>query len=949
MNRLFAVCLSFILITSTNGQQALHSLGEVVQNGTWVMLEADLNMSPDSYLHSYKKDFGLDELDQFAQLDHEHDRLGQDHYRYNQTHRDIPVEGAQYIVHAENDKVIRSNGKLVSGIYANNTPLIDAATALDAAILYMDAERFYWEDPHKEALIKRLKRDETATFYPKPELVYADRNYSQDGDNYRLAWKMALFAEGPKGHKTIFVDAKDGHILYALEECHDAGVEGIAETRYHGTQHFMTDSVAPGHYRLHDYSRPASIETYDMRRLSQTLVPDSAVDFTDDDNYWDHHNTLADDAATDVHWGMQETYDYFANKHGRISYDGDSSAIVSYVHVRNNWFNARWTGMWAEFGDGNGNPLTSIDVVSHELTHGVTRTSSGLVYRNESGALNESFSDIFGVAVEWQSYPDSADWYMGVLDFQFRSIKDPKEMGDPDTYLGVNWWTDEGDNGGVHTNSGVQNYWYYLLSMGGSGTNDNGDTYNLTGIGMEKAEAIAFRNLTTYLTVSSTYIDARYGAILSAEDLYGPCSEEVMQTIHAWYAVGVGPDMVIEDFEVEAPMSPIQQSCAFSDKEMVSMNILFRRSGCQNGLPAGSRIPLGYTLNGATVYDTLVLDSDIVDGDNITYTFPASINLSEPDFYDFEFFIDIPEDDNNQNDNYDDYTVLSIKTQDTSSLVNFNWFNRPPVPIYYRVENENSYADVARAAAATGLRGFLLTGKDVNQDNIDPATNEDENFTKNLSYESRMCYCVDASDFDSLSVAFDLRQGFAGAYAEIFGDTFDITPALAMRLIADEVPVSQQFHPSPIVNDTIDTDTFVHHAINLDQLAGTSFDLCFQGKHFFDDHDDFAGEGDYTHIDNVEFIMKKTVSGRTETEFTEDNINAFPNPSVDQFTLTWAEGLDKVEEIQILNITGQPVLRLKDIVGQSIDIDASNFTAGVYFVQFDLGDRQAIKRIIIGE
>ena len=121
-----------------------------------------------------------------------------------------------------------------------------------------------------------------------------------------------------------------------------------------------------------------------------------------------------------------------------------------------------------------------------------------------------------------------------------RSISNPNAYSQPDTYYGDSWYSGSGDNGGVHYNSGVQNFWFYLLSVGGSGTNDNGDSYSVTQIGMDAAAAVAYRNLTVYLSSSSQYDDARAGAIQSAIDLYGAGSTEVIAVTNAWYAVGVG-------------------------------------------------------------------------------------------------------------------------------------------------------------------------------------------------------------------------------------------------------------------------------------------------------------------------------------------------------------------------------------------------------------------------
>jgi gliding motility-associated-like protein len=201
------------------------------------------------------------------------------------------------------------------------------------------------------------------------------------------------------------------------------------------------------------------------------------------------------------------------------------------------------------YGDGNGgswSPLTSVDICGHEVSHAVTTNSAGLIYRYESGALNESFSDIFGNAIEYYADSTQFNWGMGEdITSSGRGIRNmakPNDFKDPDTYKGDFWHTAPSDNGGVHVNSGVQNYWFYLLTKGISGTNDNGDSFKVDSIGIKKAQQIAFRNLTSYLTPSSNYKEARYYAIQSAADLYGECSDEVIATTNAWYAVGVGPE-----------------------------------------------------------------------------------------------------------------------------------------------------------------------------------------------------------------------------------------------------------------------------------------------------------------------------------------------------------------------------------------------------------------------
>ena len=234
----------------------------------------------------------------------------------------------------------------------------------------------------------------------------------------------------------------------------------------------------------------------------------------------------------------------------RISWDNAAGALIAYNNAKAGENNACWgcTGNSAIFYAGNTASATddwnTDDIMGHEFTHGVTQASAGLVYEKESGALNKSFSDIFGEMVEsWSE--GNCDYLVGGDRGAIRSFITPKSYNDPDTYLGKQvgfhqlYPCKSNDYCGVHTNSGVQNHWFYLLSEGGSGTNDKGDKYNVTGITRFKARLIAYRGLTTYLTSSSNYIDARAASLHAAWDLYGQCSQEIISVGDAWHAVGV--------------------------------------------------------------------------------------------------------------------------------------------------------------------------------------------------------------------------------------------------------------------------------------------------------------------------------------------------------------------------------------------------------------------------
>ena len=267
--------------------------------------------------------------------------------------------------------------------------------------------------------------------------------------------------------------------------------------------------------------------------------------------------------ALDAHWGMEKTYDFYLNVFRRNSYDDRGGVIRQYVNHPS--FDKNYAGanlrlqntMFYGLGDGvNYHPLVSLDIIGHEFTHLVIGNNGigSLVYQAESGALNESFADIMGTAIEFHTDVDP-DWTIGeqfVLKSPgfIRSMSDPKQVKHPDTYMGTHWVNTSytsNDHGGVHTNSGVQNYWFYLLCEGGSGTNDLGNSYGVTGIGIVEARRIAYRNLTTYLTKHATYQDAYQGSLQATADIFGNPSRQYTAVQQAWYAVGIGEEPDIEE------------------------------------------------------------------------------------------------------------------------------------------------------------------------------------------------------------------------------------------------------------------------------------------------------------------------------------------------------------------------------------------------------------------
>jgi len=308
---------------------------------------------------------------------------------------------------------------------------------------------------------------------------------------------------------------------------------------------FSWAAYVEGKYRLRETTRGKGIVTLNAGSGEGFA---SYVDYVQDElPFMKEENRV----GVGVHWATEKTYDFFYETFNRNSFDDEGGAIISYADwmIGDAQFNASWSGGFAAYGAGDGENFGSfgtVDVVGHEITHGVTRHSAGLVYRGESGALNESFSDILGTSVEFYAEGrDKGDWLIGEDIFTgsgaWRSMENPGDFSDPDTYLGTYWFDvkEDGGNGGVHTNSGVQNHWFYLLSEGGEGTNDDYLAYNVSGIGLEKATSIAYRNLTLYLQPDSKYHDAALYSVRSAKDLYGENSQQAQSTLDAWDAVGI--------------------------------------------------------------------------------------------------------------------------------------------------------------------------------------------------------------------------------------------------------------------------------------------------------------------------------------------------------------------------------------------------------------------------
>ena len=488
-------------------------------------------------------------------------------YRYVQTIDGYPIEFSAWLVQVDGNRVYALNGEILDKPVANTSFSISEQDALNLALEYFNAEIYMWDDVSEENNLKIFKNDQSATYFPKGEKLIVPDKTVFAGSELRAAYKFNVFSKKPYKRRNIYIDAQTGKVLLDMQLLTNSDEVGTAITQYSGTQQINTEYTG-GVYILNDNTRGDGIKTLNCNNGTDY---GAATDFSDDNNSWNNVNAQLDEYATDAQFATAATYDYFLNVHSRNSINGAGYQLWSYIHFNlidygyGTNVNAFWNGDWMTYGDGdvaNGiTPLTTIDISAHEITHGLTSNTSNLNYQDESGALNEGFSDIFGAAVEFYAAPAYSDWSLGEdIGTTFRSLEFPKDYNNPNTYQGEFWVTGSEDYGGVHSNCGPIAYWYFLVSQGGSGTNDLGNPYTVVGIGRDKAEQIAFKLQTVYLTSNSNYNDAWFYAMQSAADIYGACSPEVKTVGDAFYAIGVADPYVAEvhaGFDVM-----LRESCA---------------------------------------------------------------------------------------------------------------------------------------------------------------------------------------------------------------------------------------------------------------------------------------------------------------------------------------------------------------------------------------------------
>jgi Zn-dependent metalloprotease len=478
-------------------------------------------------------------VDEYVVTKVEIDDLKMAHTRVRQTVGGVPVWEGEAIVHLKAD-----------GSLSEITDNLKESVVVDTTANF--------SEKHAARFAVNAYKGRAEQTDPAMIDLYIFRGKERDHLVYRVETPRL---DGTK-HTSAPVDFIDAHTGERVDG-YDNLQTGSGNSLYSGTV-TMTTSQSGANFYMEDLTRRQG--TFNMNNTGSTTTGTGGTQsrYTDADDNWTATNARA---GVDAHYGAAKTFDYFQSVHNRNGIDGNFgpgtttaaanssiSLVSSRVHFGSNYNNAFWYQNKMSYGDGNGStfsPLTTIDICGHEMTHGVTERTANLTYAKESGALNESISDIFGAMVE--AYADGAisgnTWKIGEDAYTpgtagdaLRVMDNPNSVGDPDHYSlrlypGACTPSSLNDQCGVHTNSSISNHAFYLMANGGT---NRVSSVAVTGIGGNDAARIFYRALTVYMTSSTNFAGARTATLNSATDLFGSASIQYNTIATGWCAVGVG-------------------------------------------------------------------------------------------------------------------------------------------------------------------------------------------------------------------------------------------------------------------------------------------------------------------------------------------------------------------------------------------------------------------------
>lgn len=465
--------------------------------------------------------------DSFVARDLNVDADGSEHVRFDRLHQGLRVIGGDFVVHSAPGGQFRAVSQTLAAPLA-----VDTRAALPEGVA---AARALAAFPHGKGRVDA-----------KSLVIYAR------GDRPQLAWDVrvnGMRADGVPSKLHLILDARSGQVIDRWDDIQTADDVGTGRTLYGGNVPLNDTLKSSGKYILKDGTRGKHY-VVDMRHTQS-----SEFKFKDNDNVWgDNTEANNETVAADAAYGQAMSWDYYKNIHGRLGVNDDNRGGRSRVHFGTGVDNAWWDLGGCQcmtYGDGSFfNPVVSMDVAGHELSHGVTEKTAGLIYSGESGGLNEGTSDIFGAMIEFyaNNANDAPDWDIGEKLYNtpgsaLRYMIQPSKDG-----VSADCWYSGVGNIDVHYSSGVANHFFFLLSEGTTNGSPSktcvaGNTRvatgngSVTGIGRLKAEKIWYRALDIYMTANETFAKARLDTIKAADDLYGVGSAESAAVAAAWTAV----------------------------------------------------------------------------------------------------------------------------------------------------------------------------------------------------------------------------------------------------------------------------------------------------------------------------------------------------------------------------------------------------------------------------
>ncbi|MFD4947281.1 M4 family metallopeptidase [Streptomyces sp. NPDC058239] len=588
---------------------------------------AELIREADATKAATAKELGLGSQEKLVVKDVIQDNDGTTHTRYERTFAGLPVLGGDLVVQETKSGATEGVTK-ASKVTSGQLKAVDTTADVAPAAAEKQALGLAKADGSKKTEADRAPRKVVWMAQGKPQLAYE-------------TVVGGLQEDGTPNQLHVITDATTGAKLYEWQAIEN----GTGNTEYSGQ---VTLGTAPS-YTLTDTGR-GNHKTYNLNHGTSG----TGTLFSGSDDVWgDGTPQNAETAAADAHYGAAETWDYYKNVQGRTGIRGDGVGAYSRVHYGNNYVNAFWDDscfcMTYGDGSGNANPLTSLDVAAHEMTHGVTSATADLVYSGESGGLNEATSDIFATAVEFyaNNATDKGDYLIGEK-IDINGDGTPLRYQDKPSKDGASkdsWYSGIG-NVDVHYSSGPANHFFYLLSEGSGAKVIDGVSYDsptsdglpVTGIGRDKAALIWFKALTTKFTSTTNYAAARTGTLAAAGELYGTTSAEYKSVADAWAGINVGSRPGGTDpggtvFENTTAVAIPDHGSAVTS----SVNVTGRTGNAPSTLKVG--VDITHTWRGDLVIDLVAPDgtayrlknsssADSADNVQTTYTVNASSEVA---------------------------------------------------------------------------------------------------------------------------------------------------------------------------------------------------------------------------------------------------------------------------------------------------------------------------------